>query len=29
MYVHGETVKKIDANTFFVRNGRFTTCNYD
>lgn len=29
MYVHGETIKKVDANTFFVRHGTFTTCNLD
>jgi LPS-assembly protein len=29
MFVHGETIKKIDANTVFVQGGRFTTCNLD
>jgi LPS-assembly protein len=29
MYVQGQTIKKVDNNTFFVHHGRFTTCNYD
>ena len=29
MFVKGEDIKKIDANTFYVRHGRFTTCNLD
>lgn len=29
MYVQGETIKKVTPNTFFVRHGRFTTCNLD
>lgn len=29
MYVMGEAIKKVNANTFFVRRGRFTTCNLD
>ena len=29
MFVHGETIKKIDENTVFVQGGRFTTCNLD
>lgn len=29
MFVQGETIKKVDANTLFVRHGRFTTCNLD
>ena len=29
MFVHGETVKKVDANTYFIKNARFTTCNLD
>jgi len=29
MFVQGETIKKADANTIFVRHGRFTTCNLD
>ncbi|HUP11444.1 MAG TPA: putative LPS assembly protein LptD, partial [Niastella sp.] len=29
MYVQGEAIKKINPNTFFVRRGRFTTCNLD
>lgn len=29
MFVQGEKIKKVDANTFFVSSGRFTTCNLD
>ncbi len=29
MYVIGETTKKINASTFFVSRGQFTTCNLD
>lgn len=29
MFVHGQTVKKVDKNTTYVKNGFFTTCNYD
>ncbi len=29
MYVHGETIKKVNANTLFVSRGQFTTCNLD
>lgn len=29
MFVHGETIKKINENTVFVEGGRFTTCNLD
>ncbi len=29
MFVQGEDIKKVDANTFFVKHGRFTTCNLD
>jgi len=29
MFVHGETVKKVDKNVTYVKNGFFTTCNYD
>lgn len=29
MYVQGERIKKITPTTFFVRRGRFTTCNLD
>lgn len=29
MFVHGEDIKKVDANTMFARQGRFTTCNLD
>jgi LPS-assembly protein len=29
MFVHGETIKKVNANTLFVRRGDFTTCNLD
>jgi hypothetical protein len=29
MYVQGQTIKKVNPNTFFVRRGRFTTCNLD
>ena len=29
MYVQGETIKKVNPSTFFVRHGRFTTCNLD
>jgi hypothetical protein len=29
MYVHGETIKKVNANTIFVSRGQFTTCNFD
>ena len=29
MFVQGETIKKADENTIFVRHGRFTTCNLD
>lgn len=29
MFIHGERIKKIDPKTFFVRHGRFTTCNLD
>ena len=29
MFVHGKFVKKVDANTTFIREGRFTTCNLD
>lgn len=29
MYVYGEKIKKIDAQTFYALNGRFTTCNLD
>jgi lipopolysaccharide export system protein LptA len=29
MFVHGETIKKVDAGTVFVEGGRFTTCNLD
>lgn len=29
MFVQGEAIKKVTPNTFFVRHGRFTTCNLD
>ncbi|HEX2535230.1 MAG TPA: putative LPS assembly protein LptD, partial [Chitinophagaceae bacterium] len=29
MFVQGRTIKKVDNNTFFVKEGRFTTCNLD
>jgi len=29
MFVHGKYVKKVDANTTFVKEGAFTTCNLD
>ncbi len=29
MFVHGELVKKVDANVTFVKRGFFTTCNLD
>jgi len=29
MFVHGEKVKKVDKNVTYVKNGFFTTCNYD
>jgi lipopolysaccharide assembly outer membrane protein LptD (OstA) len=29
MFVYGEKIKKVDANVFFAKNGRFTTCNLD
>ena len=29
MFVHGERIKKVDENTFFVSRGQFTTCNLD
>ena len=29
MFVHGESVKKVDDNVTFVKNGLFTTCNLD
>lgn len=29
MFVHGKYVKKVDANTTFVKEGLFTTCNLD
>ena len=29
MFVQGEAIKKINNNTFFVRRGRFTTCDLD
>ena len=29
MFVHGEKIKKVDENTFFVSRGQFTTCNLD
>jgi len=29
MYVHGETIKKVNASTLFVSRGQFTTCNLD
>ncbi len=29
MFVHGELIKKVDANTTFIKNGLFTTCNLD
>lgn len=29
MFVQGERIKRVTANTFFVRRGRFTTCNLD
>jgi LPS-assembly protein len=29
MFVQGEAIKKVTPNTFFVRRGRFTTCNLD
>ena len=28
-YIHGETVKKDDANNFYIRNGKYTTCDKD
>jgi lipopolysaccharide assembly outer membrane protein LptD (OstA) len=29
MFVHGEKIKKVNATTFFVSRGQFTTCNLD
>ncbi|MGK2861590.1 MAG: putative LPS assembly protein LptD [Chitinophagaceae bacterium] len=29
MFVHGEVIKKVDANVTFVKRGFFTTCNLD
>ena len=29
MYVHAQTVKKVDANSIYAWKGRFTTCNLD
>ncbi|WP_226998954.1 putative LPS assembly protein LptD [Flavisolibacter tropicus] len=29
MFVHGETIKKVNANTLFIKRGDFTTCNLD
>lgn len=29
IYVHGEVIKKVDAQTFYALNGQFTTCNLD
>lgn len=29
MFVHGETIKKVNTNTVFIEDGRFTTCNLD
>ena len=29
LYVHGETIKKVDPSTVFISEGRFTTCNLD
>jgi LPS-assembly protein len=29
MWVHGETIKKVNANTLFVSRGQFTTCSLD
>lgn len=29
MFVHGETIKKVNPSTVFIENGRFTTCNLD
>lgn len=29
MFVYGEKIKKVDANIFYAKNGRFTTCNLD
>jgi len=28
-YIHGETVKKDNYNDFYIRNGKYTTCNAD
>jgi len=28
-FIHGEQVKKLDDNTFFLKNGKFTTCELD
>jgi hypothetical protein len=28
-YIHGEVVKKDEANNFYIRNGRYTTCDKD
>ena len=29
MFIHGEKIKKVNENTFFVSRGQFTTCNLD
>jgi LPS-assembly protein len=29
MFIHGDKIKKVNANIFYALNGRFTTCNYD
>jgi LPS-assembly protein len=29
MFINGETIKKVDANTVFIKRGRFTTCDLD
>ncbi|MBD0332792.1 MAG: LPS-assembly protein LptD, partial [Chitinophagaceae bacterium] len=29
MFVQGEKIKKVNANTVFISRGQFTTCNYD
>jgi LPS-assembly protein len=29
MFINGQTIKKVDANTVFIKGGRFTTCDLD
>ncbi|RYZ24409.1 MAG: LPS-assembly protein LptD [Chitinophagaceae bacterium] len=29
MFINGRTIKKVDANTVFIKGGRFTTCDLD